>query len=309
MPETLGITRNVPVEPVAGGLDIPYYLPHEYCLIPDALDASEMAKLESSMRAVGFLAECPIILYEGKILDGWHRYQASRIVGVMPHFSVFTGTKEQALDVAYFSLFGRRHVPQGRKAAVAVLYDKKRREAGEDGMTHEALASMAGVSKPYISQAASVANRDPNAIPRVITGEMSLARAYKDLARSEPEKGQSQDPLFDVWTTRDKWKLVVARLQEIADRDVSPLSSRRGSESIIESYTTNSGRGGEANLGKTALGALIGRIKANMPHCPCEQCEGRGEEAGCQVCGGLGWWTVAQARSRTKVESNGRSRN
>lgn len=271
-------------------------LPHEFCLIPDALDATEMAKLESSMRSVGFMPEHPITTFEGKILDGWHRYQAARIVGVEPLFIEFNGTREQALDRAYFSLFARRHIPQGRKAAVAVLYDQRRRQNGEEGMTHESLAEMAGVSKPYISQASSVMNRDPNAINAVLNNEMSLSRAYRELSRSEPERGNEADPLFDVWVTREKWKLVVARLQEIADRDIDPLNSRRGSEVITESFSTKAYRDGQVSLGKTALIALIGRVKANMPHCPCEQCHG----SGCGVCSNRGWWTVAESRSRSK---------
>lgn len=271
-------------------------VPHEFCLLPDAFDAIEMAKLESSMREIGWMDGEFITLFEDKILDGWHRYQAANTVGVTPEFKQFNGTRKDAVEFCYFKLFARRHVDKGKKAAIALRFAKHREENGGVKMTHEEIAVMANVSKPYVSQAASVEARDPGTLTRVINNELSLPRAYKELARSIPEKNTEHDPLFDVWTTKEKWKLVIARLQELGDRDIDPLFARRGSEVINETFQSIVRIEGKPSLGKTFIGTAISRIKANMPHCPCEECHG----AQCQVCSFRGWWTAAEARSRSK---------
>ena len=52
--------------------------------------------LVDSIQAHGYLEDKPIVLFEDRILDGWNRYQASKIVGVEPTYREFEGTPEHA---------------------------------------------------------------------------------------------------------------------------------------------------------------------------------------------------------------------
>jgi len=63
----------------------------------------------------------PIMLYGGKILDGWHRQQACDETGAESHYMEFGGSPEQARDhvVAVNSDALRRQLTASQKAMVA----------------------------------------------------------------------------------------------------------------------------------------------------------------------------------------------
>lgn len=274
--------------------------PHEFCLLPDRMDPTEIAKLESSMREQGYYEEEPIIKFEGKILDGWHRQIAADRVGVEPTYREFQGTRDEALEYSYFRMFARRHTAKGRLAAIALLYDRMRVKRGEPAMTHEQLHEVTGVSKPYISQASSIEKRRPGSLDAIAKGELSLSQMHRDLMKSEPERAENEaDPMADIWTTRDKWKMVVARLTEIGERDIDPLFSRRGSEVIVESLANKVRENGKTRLGKTFTQETIDKINMNLPHKVCDECNGNNGH-GCEVCHFRGWWTAAEAKARRK---------
>lgn len=194
-------------------------------------------------------------------------------------------------------------MPLGRLAAIAIAYNEHRAKNGETPYTHEELAEMAGTSSSYVGQASSVAKREGSTgagsrIAAIIAGETSLPAAYRELAASVPVPINTDESLADVWATRERWKLVILHLQELGEKEIDPLRSRRGSESIVESMASKRKENGVVKLGKSFVEYSIEQIKANMPDRPCENCNGEGE--GCGVCRGRGWWTVAEAKARRR---------
>jgi hypothetical protein len=273
------------------------YQPHEFCLLADAHLPEELVEIEASMRKQGFLTIHPIMLYEGRVLDGWGRYKSAKVVGVEPSFKKFHGSREEALEFARSTLFARRHCQKGRMAAIAAKYETQRRLLGHTERTHEQIAEEAGIpeSKSYVAQAMSLVQRSPETINKVIRKEMSLSHAYKEISRSIPQESiKIDDKLADVWVTKEKWKLVIARMEEMLARDIDPLYSRRGSERIVSAFTTKHKEGQKISLGRTMLAEQLAAIKMNMPEKPCMECYGDG----CDVCGKRGWWTVAEVRAR-----------
>ncbi len=273
------------------------YQPHEFCLLADAHTPEERVEIEASLKRQGFLPQHAIMLYEDKILDGWGRYQACQTLGIEPAFKKYHGTREEALEYARSTLFARRHCPKGRLAAMAAKYELQRRQLGHGERTHEEIAANAGIpnSISFVAQAMSLANRSPAAINKVIQGEMSLPHAYKEISRSIPsEPININDKLADVWVTKEKWRLVIARLEEILARDIDPLYSRRGSERIAASVETKHKNGEKISLGRSLLAQQLALIKMNMPDKPCLECYGDG----CEMCGGRGWWSVAETKAR-----------
>jgi transcriptional regulator with XRE-family HTH domain len=81
---------------------------HEICLwspyYEDTVD-----KIADNMSKVGFDEREPITLYEGKILDGRHRYLAAFDAEVDPIFQTFEGTKEEAIDYVTRKQVDRNH--------------------------------------------------------------------------------------------------------------------------------------------------------------------------------------------------------
>lgn len=276
------------------------YQPHEFCLLAYAHTTEERVEIEASLKRQGFLPQYAIVLYEDKILDGWGRYQACQVTGTDPIFKKFHGTQEEALEYARSTLFARRHCPKGRLAAMAAKYEMQRRKMGHKERTHEEIAANAGIpnSTSFVAQAMSLVSRDPTAITRVIQGEMSLPAAYKEISRSVPsEPININDKLADVWVTKEKWLLVIARLNEILARDIDPLQSRRGSERILASVEVKRKEGMKISLGRSLLIEQITLIRMNMPEAPCTECHGDG----CELCGYKGWLSVAEHRARKET--------
>ena len=76
--------------------DKPEWEYHEICLWSPFTE-STVGKIAENMEDGGFDRKHPIIIYEGKILDGRHRYEAAIKAGVDPIFTEFQGTRREAV--------------------------------------------------------------------------------------------------------------------------------------------------------------------------------------------------------------------
>lgn len=76
--------------------DKPEWQYHEICLWSPFIE-STVGKIAKNMEDGGFDRKHAILIYEGKILDGRHRYLASVKAGVDPIFTEFQGTREEAV--------------------------------------------------------------------------------------------------------------------------------------------------------------------------------------------------------------------
>ena len=81
--------------------EICLWLPHK----PETVD-----DIANDMVANGFRLDRAIATYEGKILDGRHRYEAAIKAGVDPIFAEFQGTKEEAIAFVTSENVARRHL-------------------------------------------------------------------------------------------------------------------------------------------------------------------------------------------------------
>ena len=68
---------------------IPEYEIHEYGKIFPMVTDGELDAWGQSYKENGYLPEYPIVLYEGKILDGKCRYEACKRAGVLPTYATF----------------------------------------------------------------------------------------------------------------------------------------------------------------------------------------------------------------------------
>jgi ParB-like chromosome segregation protein Spo0J len=86
--------------------EICLWLPHK----PETVD-----DIANDMVANGFRLDRAIATYEGKILDGRHRYEAAIKAGVDPIFAEFQGTKEEAIAFVTSENVARRHLNSKEK--------------------------------------------------------------------------------------------------------------------------------------------------------------------------------------------------
>ena len=86
---------------------------HPYAAIFPAITAPDFDHLCAAIARQGLLEE--IILHEGKVLDGWHRYLACLVKQVPPRLRDYAGECGSALHFVVAKNIDRRHL---RKASV-----------------------------------------------------------------------------------------------------------------------------------------------------------------------------------------------
>lgn len=173
---------------------------HEYsALFPD-MGADEFAALVSSIRSVGFDPLMPITLYEGQILDGWHRYRACKELGVAPITQTLEGAPEEALDFAVRANGARRSLTTGQKAYLAcdlipvyAKFAKERKLAtlkkgsaplaqqcanGVGSKSSEDVAGKFGVGARSVEQMQKLRKENTPLAQEVRGGKISLSAAY-----------------------------------------------------------------------------------------------------------------------------------
>jgi hypothetical protein len=87
------------------------YDPHQLAQEFPRISGLEFDNLVADICANGL--QHPIVLYEGKILDGWHRYRACVRAGIEPRFEEYTGSTPAAY-VCSANVF-RRHLRMSNK--------------------------------------------------------------------------------------------------------------------------------------------------------------------------------------------------
>lgn len=213
------------------------YATHRYAdYIPVADDKDQFA-LRQSIQEIGLLE--PIVLFEGAILDGRHRYKACTVTGVEPRFVEFEGDEEAALQFVLARNIARRQLTTIQKLNLReklVPEITRLREAaqarmqsgtpslpgGEGGKVAEQIGQMVGLSKATVERADAVqriAASTPEAeefLTEMLAGNIGVKTAYEK-ARSVSEdldrEAKAQAP-----PSADKQRAVlIANIQKAVD--------------------------------------------------------------------------------------------
>lgn len=91
------------------------YEPHPLASLVPVASQSERDALAADIAAHGLIE--PVVLYDGQILDGRHRYEACRKVGVECRFREYGGSDPAAFVVS--ANLARRHLTKSQRAMVA----------------------------------------------------------------------------------------------------------------------------------------------------------------------------------------------
>lgn len=146
-----------------------------------AMSAEEFEALKDSITNIG--VQEPITVFDGMVIDGWHRFTAANEVGVTCP-SVELGDVDP-VDFVRAKNKSRRHLSAGAWALVEVSLSAwaTRGRAGSNGhrvpvSTNAEMAERAGVSERTIKQAKVVQERaTPKVKQAVKDGELSVKRA------------------------------------------------------------------------------------------------------------------------------------
>jgi ParB family chromosome partitioning protein len=175
-------------------------------LIPEMSDGDYSALRDDV--AVNGLRE-PVVLYEGKILDGRHRYRACHEVVRCAHFAEFIG-KDPAAYVISLNV-RRRHLTASQLAFVALEVEKvyaeeaKKRQGTRTDLEatssndlekvepiHAArkAAEVVGANHAYLSDAKVIEREAPDLADSVKAGEMTVPAAKREVKRRRPHVAQ-----------------------------------------------------------------------------------------------------------------------
>lgn len=165
----------------------------------------------------------PIWLYENKILDGRNRYRACTETGIRPEFVDYDGDDPVGFVISLN--LHRRHLDAGQRAMVATEVEavlskeaKKRQMVGANqyqslpeklpegskGESRDQAGKLMGVSGRYVSDAKRIKEHDPELAERVLSGQTTLQKARREVAR-ETQTVMEPPPLPD-----DKFNLIYA---------------------------------------------------------------------------------------------------
>lgn len=91
---------------------------HEYNFFPS--NETDYNNIVKNMKENGYDITLPIVMFEGKVLDGWNRYKASQEVGIKAEAIQFNGSREDALMYSIRANKDRRHLGSSQLASLAV---------------------------------------------------------------------------------------------------------------------------------------------------------------------------------------------
>jgi len=211
--------------------DKPDWQYHEICLWlphkPETVD-----DIANDIASNGFRLDRPIATYEGKILDGRHRYEAALKAGVDPVFVEFKGTKEEAIAYVTSENVARRHLNNQEKMffyvqradALGVRTRADNQHVSNDISTpsQEEHADALGVSRPTVARWEKDRKEimaDPELAEKATTPE-----GYKEAKKAVKDRRKKQKEAIDNSVPPDVIDLnAIARSKKETDiRNVGP---------------------------------------------------------------------------------------
>lgn len=203
---------------------------HEVANIFPLLEGEEYRKLRDDIKANGLIE--PIWTYESKILDGRNRYTACLDAGIEPHYKQYTGSDPISFVVSLN--LARRHLTSSQLVPVAIEVEKqlaieakKRQQGGQggillsqrfeqanEGKATEQAAKMVGTNRQYVSDGKKLAEKAPELLEQVRSGEITIPQAKKELRSRDIQKQVEQieqeaitkpTGLFDVIVIDPPW--------------------------------------------------------------------------------------------------------
>ena len=158
------------------------YQAHELALVFPPMTEPEFAAFKADIREHG--QREPITLYEGKILDGLHRYRACQELGLEPRVVRFEGNPRAAAQLVVGRNFHRRHLTTSQRAMVAAEMCKLR-PRGNTGnspyLTAAQASTLMGVGEDLVKDAKRLLRHGDEDILRTVReGLQSVSAAVQE---------------------------------------------------------------------------------------------------------------------------------
>ena len=189
---------KAPREPQPASLEI-----HSLAELFPPMSPGELEALTADIGRNGLVE--PVVLHEGKVLDGVHRLKACQSLGIEPRFETWNGEAGTPLQFVCSKNWSRRSLTPSQRAVIALAVERefaaeakagrpKRSEKGGinatiSGKSRDKAAAVAGVSARYIADAKQLAKLDAKLLEQVRLGGMTLTTAMTKAKRKKEPSG------------------------------------------------------------------------------------------------------------------------
>jgi hypothetical protein len=311
------------------------YEPHELALVFPPMSEPEFAAFKADIREQG--QQEAIVLYEGKILDGLHRYRACHELGREPRVVRFEGNPRAAAQLVLGRNFHRRHLTTSQRALVAAEMCKLR-PRGNTGtspyLTAAQASTLMGVGQDLVKDAKHLLRSgDQELLRSVRDGVQSVSAAVQEKRKKKATftfleqfaqrldralQGHNDRDAQVVYGAKPLLQYITLRLQDYLDpRTAEPLNDEDGTvlwdpaELKVPDWLYTE-RGEEIAAERRArLATLLPRAKNAAVGFPGERCPGCGlpllstirttEPSYCAVCKGNVLWEWSWMREQVEV--------
>jgi hypothetical protein len=202
-----GTGMTITAEAIERLIEAAQYKQHPYGRVWQRYDLDNFQELVGNINHRGLDQE--MLLYQGMILEGWHRYLACLATKTPPKFKEFKGTDLEAAELVHASGIRRQSRPDQRYASFLLLCDAcpdfkakcealkqkgvEQQEAGTPlsmgGQRVDvvgAKAAAAGVGRSTAAKVDAVRKHNPEAVAEIAAGKTS---ANKELKKNKKGKG------------------------------------------------------------------------------------------------------------------------
>lgn len=231
------------------------YKKHSLNILPNC-NKLDYDRLQGSLRANGFDKKFPIILFEGKILDGWQRYQICEKNNIDFTTAEFEGNKKEAIKFVRESNI-RRNMTEDQIATFIIdsnglldEYEAEAREREREGKRKGGLVRQGklprstegkqkspeytdiaakdfGTTGGKVRRAKKLKEASPEEFEKVKSGEKKLHEAEKSVPTSRKiTKKKSDKPKDDslIYSVSKNLAKVTGDLQKILQGDHKPTT-------------------------------------------------------------------------------------
>ena len=222
------------------------YQNHPLAEIFPMLGNGELKELAEDIRQSGL--QIPIVLFEGKILDGRNRYAACKLSGSEGKFEEYTGA-EPLQHIIGLNLH-RRHLSESQRAMIAAKIADL--EVGNMAFSEESsncanlrnshvsqteAAKLLNVGRRSVQIARSIIKKAPEKVNEIETGKKTVNKAMKEIKAAEPPK-QEKPVHPSVTIDNGREKAIQHAVNAINELKKIPVNeeSRREAFKMVKNY-------------------------------------------------------------------------
>jgi hypothetical protein len=258
---------------------------HPLAALFPILPAPEMLGLESDIKTNG-LAH-PIVLHEGKILDGRHRYEACLNTKTKPRFVEFKG--DDPLAFVLSANLKRRHLDASQRAMIAAKLEnmphgRSEKKDANLHLTRAEAAETLTISPRSVATASKVLDESPRLAAQVDAGKITLNAAAKVISESKKEEAVELDrtglPIprecLALWRRTSEVQEFLTQISRMR----TTLAKAQEAKDALWGGLSYSGAIPELNK-------VYCSIECAKPYAVCPKCQGKLAKS-CTYCNGRG---------------------